>query len=211
MRGVALNSGGIDSPVACHIMMEKGYDMSCVFFDNTPYTDERTKKRTISTVKRIEKIHKKRMKTFIIPNGDNLSAFFNVCGRRGRKYTCIFCRRMMFRVAEKVADTTRCDFLVTGENLGQVASQTSVNILVTSQAVTIPIVRPLIGLDKLDIITIAQRIGTYSLSIQKAVCCFATPKYPATRASLEKIEEIERKISIKESVETSVETMEVLE
>lgn len=209
MRGIALNSGGIDSPVACHLMMEKGYDIWCVFFDNTPYTDERTKKRAISTVKRLEKIHKKRIKTFYIPNGHSLSAFFKGCGRRGRKYTCIFCRRMMFRVAEKVAERESCDFLVTGENVGQVASQTLTNILVTSHSTPIPIVRPLIGLDKLDIIAIAQRIGTYPLSIQKAVCCFATPKYPATRASLEVIEEIERKMSINELVETSVGRMEV--
>lgn len=210
MKGVALNSGGIDSPVASHIMMERGYDISCVFFDNTPYTDERTKKRTLLTVKRIEEVHKKRIQTFVIPNGHNLSSFFKICGREGRKYTCIFCRRMMFRIAENVAHTMGCDFLVTGENLGQVASQTSTNIYVTSRAVTIPIIRPLIGLDKLDIIRIAKRIGTYNISIQKAVCCFATPQYPAIRASLEKIEDIEKRINIKESVETSIKNMEAL-
>ncbi len=210
MRGVALNSGGIDSPVAAHLMMEKGYTISCIFFDNTPYTDERTKKRTLLTVKRIEEIHKRRIQTFVVPNGENLSAFFKICGHEGRKYTCIFCRRMMFEIAEKVADTTGADFLVTGENLGQVASQTLTNIFVTSRAVTLPIIRPLIGLDKLDIIEIAQKIGTYKISIQKAVCCFATPKYPAIRASLEKIGDIERRIDVRKLIERSVETMEVI-
>ncbi len=211
MRGVALTSGGIDSPVAVHIMMERGYEISCVFFDNTPYTDEKTRRRTLLTVKRIKDIHKKKIQTFVVPNGENLSAFFKVCGREGRNLTCIFCRRMMFKIAEKVAESTGAAFLITGENLGQVASQTSTNIFVTSRAVTIPIIRPLIGLDKLDIIEIAQKIGTYTISIQKAVCCYATPKYPAIRASLEKIEDIERRINMRKLVERAVETMEVIE
>lgn len=210
MRGIVLNSGGIDSPVATHIMTERGYDVVCILFDNTPYTDERTRKRTISTIKKIEEVHKKRIQTFVIINGHNLSSFFKICGHTGRKYTCIFCRRMMFRIAETVAHMTGADMLVTGENAGQVASQTLTNILVTSKAVTIPIVRPLIGLDKLDIIEIAQRIGTYDISIQKAVCCFATPRYPAVRASLEKIEAIEKHMNLKELVDESVETMEAV-
>jgi thiamine biosynthesis protein ThiI len=110
----------------------------------------------------------------------------------------------MFRIAQTIAHRHDCQFLITGENLGQVASQTLHNIFVTSRAVTIPIIRPLIGLDKLDIITLAERIGTYEISIENASHCRAVPRYPAIRANLSMIEALEDRLDIQALVDEAL-------
>ena len=188
MKGLVLNSGGIDSPVAAYLMAD--YDLMAVHFDVYPYT--KTQSVAEKVIEQVEKVTKKEIPVVTVPFGDTLSQFLQVCSDKGKKYTCIFCKRMMFRTAEKIAHKTGCNFLITGENLGQVASQTLQNMYVTSRAVTIPIVRPVIGLDKLDIIALAEKIGTFRLSIEKAVGCRAVPKYPVTRAQLDKIEALEQ-------------------
>jgi thiamine biosynthesis protein ThiI len=111
---------------------------------------------------------------------------------------------MMFRIAEILAEEYHCHFLITGENLGQVASQTLHNLYVTSRAVTIPIIRPLIGLDKLDIITLAEQIGTYGISIENASRCTAVPRYPTIRATLTRIEELENRLDIQALIDEAL-------
>jgi thiamine biosynthesis protein ThiI len=192
MKGLVLNSGGIDSPVAAYLMGK--HDLTAVHFDVYPYSE--TKPVAENVIEQVNKVLKKDIPVLTVPQGDILSQFLDVCGDEGKKYTCIFCKRMMFRTAEKIAHETGCSFLITGENLGQVASQTLQNMYVTSRAVTIPIVRPVIGLDKLDIIALAEKIGTFRISIEKAAVCGAVPKYPVTRARLDKIEALEQLLGI---------------
>ena len=124
MKGLLLNSGGIDSPVAAYVMAH--HDLASVHFNTHPYTHGSAAAEKI--VRKLEDILKKEIPFFTVPLGESLSAFLETCGTEGKKYTCIFCKRMMFRIAEQIALRESCDFLLTGENLGQVASQTLQNI-----------------------------------------------------------------------------------
>ncbi|MBU7014106.1 MAG: hypothetical protein HXS52_06725 [Theionarchaea archaeon] len=205
MKGIVLNSGGIDSPVAAYLMAD--HDLIALHCDNHPYT-EGTLQIAARVTSRLGDVLKRKIPLFTVSHGDVLTEFQRVCGSDGRKYTCLFCKRMMFRVGERVAHVMGGDFLVTGENLGQVASQTLQNIYVTSRAVRISIVRPVIGLDKLDIISIAETLGTYEISTEKASGCRAVPRYPATRAQLDTVEALERRLPVEHFVARAVETME---
>lgn len=201
MKGLVLNSGGIDSPVAAYVMGH--YDLAAVHFDTYPYSSP--VKTAEKITKKLSEVLEKEIPHYTVPLGESLSAFLGVCGTDGKKYTCIFCKRMMFRIAERIALKEFCDFLLTGENLGQVASQTLQNIYVTSRAVEIPIVRPLIGLDKLDVIALAEKIGTYNISIENTESCRAVPQYPAIKAQLEKILTIEARMHVDELVGKALE------
>jgi thiamine biosynthesis protein ThiI len=117
---------------------------------------------------------------------------------------------MMVKYAEKIAEKEKADALVMGDSLGQVASQTLQNLLVVDSAVKIPILRPLIGFDKEDIVKIARQIGTYELSILPSAGCTAVPNKPATRAKLEDILEEEKKLNIEEIVKQAVDNSELL-
>jgi len=193
-RALALISGGIDSPVASHAL--KQYDQEAVYFDNFPFSGEDTKNRALKAMRALGF-----KKAYIVPHGLNLAEFSKNCGR---KYQCVLCRRMMFRAASMLAKEKGFSFLITGENLGQVASQTLRNIHTESQAATIPVVRPLIGYDKNEIITIAKKIGTYKISITPAACCSIVPPKPATSAKLDKVLQEEAKVNITELTEKSI-------
>lgn len=116
----------------------------------------------------------------------------------------------MFRIAEKIAKKEKCKFLITGENLGQVASQTLENLTVANKAIKLPILRPLLGYDKNEIIILARKIETYDISIEPSVCCRAVPKKPITKARAEKIEFEENNLNIKELINNSVKTAEIV-
>jgi thiamine biosynthesis protein ThiI len=201
VRGLVLNSGGIDSPVAAYLMAK--CDLVAIHFNNEPYTDDTTRIAEL-IVEKLEEVLGKNVPTITVPHGLILSTFLASCKDEDRKYICIFCRRMMFRIAERIAHMKNCNFLLTGENLGQVASQTLQNIYVTSKAVKIPIVRPVIGLDKLDIIAIAEKIGTYDISIENKTRCDAVPRYPVIKAQLERIEAIESLIDIETAIQEAL-------
>lgn len=204
MKGLVLNSGGIDSPVATYVMGE--HDLLTVHFDSSPYAVH-TAEIAEKTVERLNEVLGKDISMITIHHGNTLSEFLKKCGKDNIKYTCIFCKRMMLKTAERIAHMNQCDFLVTGENLGQVASQTLQNIYVTSRAVSIPVVRPLIGLDKLDIITIAENIDTYTISTEKAVPCKAVPQYPAIRAHLARVEAVEERFDIEGLIKKALQTV----
>ena len=125
-----------------------------------------------------------------------------------RRYTCVLCRRMMFRIASAIAKIEKADFLITGENLGQVASQTLDNLVVVTDVVKIPILRPLLTYDKQEIMDLAKEIGTYDLSILPSNNCSAVPNKPATSAKLDKILEEEKKINIKNLIDKAADGLE---
>ncbi len=192
LKVLVLISGGIDSPVAAYLVGRLGVEVIPVYFDNSPFSSIEAKSRAVECIKRLKEVLDLK-EAYIFPNGDNLKEFFEKCKRR---FICVLCRRMMLRVAEKFALEVGASALVTGESLGQVASQTLQNILVEDKAVKIPVLRPLIGLNKEESVRIARKIGTYEISIRNVVSCTVNPKQPATKAKLNQILEEEKKLNI---------------
>ena len=193
MKLLSLISGGIDSPVATHMMMEQGAEVIAIHFDNRPFTDDGQFEKTRALVEHLGKINNTAIKTWVVPHKESHLAFARNCRRN---LHCILCRRMMLRVSEQVAEREGAGALLTGESLGQVASQTLRNIHTESQAVSIPIIRPLIGMDKLEIEKIAKRIGTYEISIMPGMCCSIVPKRPSTYSQLNTVLEEEKNVDI---------------
>lgn len=203
-KGLSLISSGIDSPVATWMMIQKGVEVIAVHFSNEPlaFASPREMAVKISGKLGVKKV-------YIVKHGSLVQVeLMRNCENKAR---CVLCRRMMFRISEKIAEKEGCDFLLTGENLGQVASQTLDNMAVTDSVVHIPILRPLLCNDKQETIDIAKEIGTYEMSIEAASCCNAVPKNPLTKAINRRMEFEERKIDVDMIVKEAVETAEVIE
>ncbi|HII71597.1 TPA: hypothetical protein HA265_02470 [Candidatus Woesearchaeota archaeon] len=204
MKALTLISSGIDSPVATWIMKKKGLDMIAVHFSNEPMVDSLPKEKTkeLCGLLGVKKL-------YVVKHGYLVQAeLMRNCMNDAR---CVLCRRMMFRVASRIAEIEGCGFLVTGENLGQVASQTLDNMAVTDTAAKIPVLRPLLCYDKQEIVDLAKKIGTYETSIEAAICCRAVPKRPITKAKLDMMEKEEKKIDVDRIVEEAVKSAEVFE
>jgi len=208
MKFVSLISSGIDSPVATYLISKKADEIILIHGDIRPFTDDREIKNFKVLIKHLKKIIKKPVKLYITPHGESINEFKRNCNNR---FTCVFCKRMLLRYAEKIAEKERADAIVMGDSLGQVASQTLQNIGVIDQAVNIPVLRPLIGYDKNDIIKIARKIGTYKFSISPSDSCNAVPKKPATSAKIEKILLEEKNLNINQIVRKVVESSEIFE
>jgi len=207
MRLVSLISSGIDSPVATYLLSKTADEIVFVHADNRPLTDDREVENFILIAKHLKKIILSKTKAYIIPHGATLASYKQNCNNR---FTCVFCKRMMVRYAEAITKKEHADAVVMGDSLGQVASQTLQNIRVVEQAIKLPILRPLIGLDKEDVIRIAREIGTYEHSILKSDGCKAVPYKPATRAKLEQIIAEEKRIDIKKLLNDAIDkTIEI--
>jgi thiamine biosynthesis protein ThiI len=207
MKFVSLISSGIDSPVATYIISKKAKKLIFIHSDNRPFTDDKEINNFVLITKYLKKKIKSKIKVYTISNGHALFSYKKSCKNR---YICVFCKRMMIRYAEKIAEKEKADAIVMGDSLGQVASQTLQNLCVIDSAVKIPILRPLIGFDKEDIIKIAREIGTYELSILPSIGCDAVAYKPATRAKLKDILEEEKKLNIEKIVKEAVENSEPL-
>ena len=207
MKIVSLLSSGIDSPVATFLMSKKVDEIILVHADTMPFSDTGEKDKFLDLVKHLSKKIDCLTKIIIIKHGNSLQDYKNNCDD---KFTCVFCKRMLLRYAEKIAEEYGADAIVTGDNLGQVASQTLQNIKTIESAVKIPILRPLIGFDKEEIISIAKEIGTYEFSIKPSKGCSAVPNKPSTMAKIDKILSEEKKINIKNLVSISVKNSEVI-
>ena len=207
MKMVSLLSSGIDSPVATFLISKKLDELILVHADIMPFSDSNEKYKFMQLVKYLSKKIKCPIKLVILDHGCNLLEYKKNCDN---KFTCIFCKRMLLRYAEKIAELYGAEAIVTGDNLGQVASQTLQNIKTIEEAVKIPILRPLIGFDKEEIIKIAKEIGTYEFSIKPSDGCSAVPKKPSTMAKIDKILSEEKKINIKKLVSMSVNNLELV-
>jgi len=201
MRLVSLVSSGIDSPVATYLVSKYAEEIILVHADNRPYTDDRETEKFITLAKYLKNLLPSRLTALLIPHGQTLQAYKTHCDT---KYTCVICKRMMLRYAEAIAEKENADAIVMGDSLGQVASQTLKNLCVVEQAVSIPILRPLIGFDKEETIQIAKKIGTFDLSIAPAGACEAVPVKPSTQARLEQIHAEEQKMNVNELVEYAI-------
>jgi len=201
MRFVALMSSGIDSPVAVYLLSKYADEMLLIHADNRPFTDDREVEKFLTLTCHLQKQVPSKLLPLVVPHGQTLQTYKAHCDN---KFTCIICKRMMLRYAEAFAIKEHADAIVMGDSLGQVASQTLKNIRVVEQAVSIPILRPLIGYDKEDTIQIARKIGTFELSIAPAEGCTAVPLKPSTQARLEQILAEEQKIKIDELVQHAI-------
>ena len=188
-KAMLLLSGGIDSPVAGFQLMRRGVSMQAVHFYSFPYTSERAKDKVIELAKRIGE-YGSGMLVHIVPFTHLQMEIHEKCPD---PLGTLLMRRYMMRIAQRVAMSSGAQALVTGESLGQVASQTMESLAATDAVVTMPVFRPLIGMDKSEITLIAQRIDTYETSILpfEDCCTVFTPKHPTTRPKLADLESAE--------------------
>ncbi len=193
MKGVVLLSGGIDSPVAGYLMGRQGMELVLVHFDNRPFTSDEEVEKALGLMRKLDQALGISTKKILVPHGKAQAEFAKNCRRN---MECVLCRRMMLRVAEGLAIKHGAGSIVTGESLGQVASQTLANIYVEERATKLPILRPLIGFDKVEIERIAKRIGTYEISIRPGLCCTIAPKKPSTYSRLAQAADEESKVDI---------------
>lgn len=207
MKFVSLISSGIDSPVATYLLSKKAEEMILVHGDIKPFTDQREIENFTRLASHLKNLFSCPTKVYLILHGNSLNVFKQNCDNR---YTCVFCKRTLLKYAEKIAKKEGAEAIIMGDSLGQVASQTLQNIRVIDQAVNMPILRPLIGFDKEDIVRIAKEIGTYNLSILPSDDCNAAPKKPATKAKLETVLDEEKKIDVDKLVKEAVDKSELL-
>lgn len=207
-RVVCLLSGGIDSPVAAHRMMQRGCAIEFVHFHGAPYQSRASRDKTIDLLE-VLNTWQPDARLHLVAFGDVQREIVSAAPRRFR---VILYRRMMIRIAEAVARREQAAALVTGESLGQVSSQTLPNIAVTEEAATIPVLRPLIGMDKLEIAGHAERIGTYPISIQpdEDCCQLFVPRHPATAMTIQEAHDAERGLDIPGLIQAALNTEEVL-
>jgi thiamine biosynthesis protein ThiI len=207
MKLVSLISSGIDSPVATYLFIDKIQEIILLHTDNRPFTDDREIANFIGIAKHLRTKMKIKIKAYLVSNGKSLSSYIQQCNSR---YICVFCKRMILRYAQEIAKKEKADAIIMGDSLGQVASQTLQNIRVIDNVVDMPVLRPVIGYDKEDIINVAKKIGTYKFSIKKSDKCSAVPNKPATRAKLDKILAEEKKLDIENLVKQAVDNAELI-
>ena len=202
-RVVALISGGIDSPVAAYRLMQRGCRMIFVHFHSVPYQDRTSQEKVRRLVQRLTR-HQFTSRLYLVPFGEIQR---QIVAAVARPLRVVLYRRMMLRISETIARKDKAKALVTGESLGQVASQTLDNMAVIQQATRLPILRPLVGMDKQEIIDQARRIGTFEISsIPDQDCCqLFVPAHPATKAHFTAVEEDEAKLATAELVRYGVE------
>jgi len=168
-------------------------DLVLAHFDNRPFTSDAEVDKAVRLMKQIEEVTGRKATKLMVPHGQAQAEFAGKCRRN---LECVLCRRMMLRVAERLAERYGADCIVTGESLGQVASQTLANIAVEEKATALPVVRPLIGLDKVEIERMAKELGTYEISIETGQCCTVAPKKPSTRSRLSDALDEELKVDL---------------
>lgn len=208
-RGLILLSGGIDSPVAAWMMARRGMLIEAVHFHSYPYTSKRAQEK-VEKLAGIVASYSGRIRMHVI---NLLPIQEQIVQHCPEEETTILVRRFMMRIAQEIARKNRCMMLITGEDLGQVASQTAEAITVTDACVEIPVLRPLIGMDKVDIMDKAREIGTYETSIEpfEDCCTVFLPKHPTTKPKLARIEQSESALDVDALVKAAVESEEVVE
>jgi thiamine biosynthesis protein ThiI len=200
-RLLYLVSGGIDSPVAAYLGVIRGWRPVFLYFDNSPFTAADTKERALRTIERVIMVTGVEGETIIVPHGKDLEM---IVGKCRRNFSCLLCKRIMYRKAERIANQLGCEAVVTGEILGEQASQTLHNLILNSAIIDIPIMRPLLGLNKLEVEGIAKEIGTFEISTSRVQNCSAAAVKARTRAKLEELVMEEERIPIDELIEEGV-------
>ena len=209
-KAMLLLSGGIDSPVAGYMISKRGVTIEATYFHAPPYTSERAKQKVIDLAKKVA-AYTGPIKLNIVNFTDIQLYSYEKCPN---EELTIIMRRYMMKIAEHFAKETKCLGLITGESIGQVASQTMQSLAATNEACTLPVYRPLIAMDKQDIVTIAEKIDTYETSIlpYEDCCTIFVAKHPVTKPNVEYIKKSETKLAekIDELMETAITTTETI-
>ena len=205
-RAMVLLSGGIDSPVAAHMIAKRGVEIEAVHFFSYPYTSQLAKDKVLELARLVTKYSGK-MTVNVVGFTEIQEAIRDNCPE---EYFTLIMRRFMMEISARIAKWDGCGALVTGENLGQVASQTMEAMAVTGAVVDIPIFMPLIGMDKEEIITIARKIGTFETAIlpYEDCCTVFTPKHPKTKPTLGQVLNAEKKLDREALIERALENIE---
>ncbi len=205
-KGLLLISGGIDSPVAGYLTCKRGMKVDCLHFHSFPYTGEAAKEKVIGLTKKIGE-YNGGINLYVVSFTHIQEAIHENCPE---EFMITLMRRFMMRIAEKMANRLGCQAIITGESLGQVASQTIESITSSNSVVTMPVLRPLIMNDKIDIIDIAKKIDTYETSIlpYEDCCTVFLPKYPAIRPNLERVAKFEKKLDVDALIDETMSNIE---
>ncbi len=208
-KATLLLSGGIDSPVAGHMIAKRGIDIDAVNFFSFPYTSERAKEK-VEELAAILAQYTSRVNLYIVPFTEIQLAIRDNCPE---EHMTLIMRRFMMKIAERLAEKHHSSALITGESAGQVASQTLMALNVTNSVVKMPVLRPLIGMDKIEIIERSQKIGAFETSIlpYEDCCTVFTPKHPTTKPKLFVIERSESKLDVDALIERALEGIEKIE
>ena len=207
-RGLLLLSGGIDSPVAGYMMAKRGVQLEAIHFESFPYTSERAKEKVLELAKELT-AYTMRLRVHVFSLTKIQELLRDNCEE---EYFTLMLRRYMMAISLRLAHQYDCEAIITGESLGQVASQTMKAINVTNSMTDIPIFRPLIGMDKEDIIKIARQIGTFETSTlpYEDCCTVFTPRHPKTRPELDKVIEQQNRLDFDALVDEAFKTRETI-
>ena len=193
MKLIALISSGIDSPVAAYRMAMRGAEIVLLHMDNRPYADDASSEDAKALAEQLRKATGQEMPLYFAPHGPSQDAIAHGCDR---PYQCVMCKRVMQRTARELGRRLGCSGIVMGDSLGQVASQTLRNIRSENLGLDFPVVRPLIGMDKIEIEAIAKEIGTYDISIRPGHGCSIVSMKPITEANPEKVLAFGEKVDV---------------
>ena len=207
-KAMSLLSGGIDSPVATWMVAKRGMDIECIHFHTYPFTSERSREKVLDLARTLSRY----CGPIKVHCCNILEIEKEITEKLNREETTIHSRRFMMMITQRLAEQRNCQAIVTGESIGQVASQTIYGLTCTNAVCSLPVFRPLIAMDKSDIIDIAQEIGTYDISIvpEEDCCSVFAPKKPITKPKLERIEKSEEKLDIEALIEGAMATIETI-
>lgn len=209
-KGMTLLSGGIDSPVAAYMIAKRGVEIEAVYFHAPPFTSEQARTKVIDLAKIVSK-YSGVIKLHVVPFTDVQLAIYDNCPH---DELTIIMKRIMYQIAQEIALKEDCQCLITGESIGQVASQTMQSLAATNEVCTMPVYRPLIGFDKQEIVTISEKIDAYETSIlpYEDCCTIFVAKHPVTKPNLNVIHNDERKLSekIDALMQEAIDTVEVI-
>lgn len=207
-HAMLLISGGIDSPVAGHMVAKRGVRISAVHFYSYPYTSERAREKVVELT-RILASYAGEVGLYLVPFTEIQLAIYEKCPK---SETTVLMRRLMMQIAERIALSCGAQALITGESIGQVASQTIESLTVTNDAVQMPVFRPLIGFDKEEIVTRAKAMGSFETSIlpYEDCCTVFVPQHPVTRPKLEDIRQSEARLDFTQMIETAIANTEFM-
>lgn len=208
-KALLMLSGGIDSPVAGYLTMKRGVDIECIHYASPPYTNEMAREKVLDLVNVLKDYTHGSIKVHIVPFTYLQLSVYDHCDE---SYAMTVMRRMMYRIAEGVAKKNDCLAIVNGESIGQVASQTLESMNTINQVITTPVIRPVACMDKLEIIKIAEKIGTYDISIRpfEDCCTIFTPHNPATKPKAYKAEGYEAEWDFASEVQKCIDHTETI-
>lgn len=207
-KGLLMLSGGIDSPVAGYLTLKRGVNVECLYFQSPPHTGPEAKNKVIKLSNIINE-YSGNVKLHVVPFTKIQEAIYQNCPS---EYNITIMRRMMYRIAEKYAKKIKCEIIINGESVGQVASQTITSMSVINNVTNMPIIRPVACLDKLEIIDIAKKIGTYETSIlpYEDCCTIFLPRHPVINPRLDKCILYEKSFDYNTLIDETIEGIEVI-